>query len=75
MGTLEEKCEIMKYIPKPRWTHSQKEFVKNNYEKYTDEQLSVLIGRTLKSIRRMRERLGKKKASGRGICKAYVPKT
>jgi hypothetical protein len=39
----------------------------------SDEQISEILGKTLKSVRRKRERMQLKKASGRGVIKAYTP--
>jgi len=65
----------MAYEPKPRWTNKQTLFIEQNYEKLTDEQIATALGRTKKSIRRKRERLLLKKASGRGYCKRFVKET
>lgn len=62
----------MAYQTKPRWTRAQEDFLLNNYEDLTDEEIAVILQRTLKSIRRKRERMGLPKASGRGICMARV---
>ena len=58
------------YKEKARWTATQERFVKDNYEKMTDEQISNAIGRSLKSVRRKRERMLLAKAMGRSYCKA-----
>ena len=59
------------YTPKPRWSQRQKAFLIDNYANMKDEQIAQHIGRSIKSVRRMRERLGLKKMSGRGICAAH----
>ncbi len=57
----------MAYKRKERWTANQINFLKDNWEKLTDEQLSTVIGRTPKSIRHKRQRLGLEKIGlGRG---------
>lgn len=61
----------MSYQERNRWTEKQKMFLEDNFERYTDEQLAEMIGRSLKSIRRKRQRLTLKKASGRSICRKY----
>ena len=59
------------YSEKNRWTEKQKMFVENNYDKYTDDQLAEMLGRSRKSVRRKRQRLMLRKACGRGICAKY----
>lgn len=63
----------MLYQEKPRWTARQVNFLNENWDKMSDEQISEVLGKTLKSIRRKRERMQLKKASGRGVVKAYTP--
>jgi hypothetical protein len=63
----------MLYQTKPRWTARQVNFLCENWDKMSDEQISEVLGKTLKSIRRKRERLQLKKASGRGVIRAYTP--
>ena len=58
------------YKSKPRWTPTQEHFLVENWDKLTDEQISAALGRSLKSIRRKRQRMELKKKSGRGICEA-----
>lgn len=62
----------MTYQRKTRWTPSQENIIRDNYHHMTDEQLAAILGRTLKAVRRKRERMGLPKCQGRGICKAYV---
>ena len=53
------------------WSENEKEFIRQNYEKMTDEQLLTALGGftnrkiSLSSLRAMRTRLGKKKRGGR----------
>lgn len=63
------------YRAKPRWSARQENFIRENYEKIPDEQIATTLGRTLKSVRRKRERMLLKKESGRGICAKYVEKS
>ncbi len=53
------------YKMKLRWSSKQTAFMTEHYEKLTDEQISELLGRTLKSVRRKRERMLLKKKMGR----------
>lgn len=61
----------MTYIRRARWTARQQNFLNENWDKMSDEKISEILGKTLKSVRRKRERLLLKKASGRGIVRAY----
>lgn len=57
----------MAYQAKPRWTQRQINFLRDNAFTMKDEDIAEVLGKTLKSIRRRRERLGMAKVSGRGI--------
>jgi hypothetical protein len=59
----------MAYIPKPRWTQRQVNFLIDNAYVLKDEEIATILGKTLKSVRRRRERLEIKKAMGRGYVK------
>jgi hypothetical protein len=56
------------------WTEYEKEFIRVNADRFTDEQLAKQLQRvcgrkvTLYSIRKVRQSLGIKKKPGRGIC-------
>lgn len=63
----------MAYKSKPRWGARQENFIRENYEKLADEEIATILGRTLKSVRRKRERMLLKKASGRSVCRKYEP--
>jgi len=58
----------MDYKQKPRWTYVQTEYLKTNCDKITDEEIAETLGKTLKSVRRKRQRLGMEKVEGRGHC-------
>ena len=62
------------YVKKERWSSRQVNFLIENWDTMSDEKISEVLGKTLKSVRRKRERLELKKASGRGIVAAYAPK-
>ena len=53
-------------LTKKRWTESQKQFLKTECGKMRDEDVSSSLGRSLKSVREMRRRMGLIKLSGRG---------
>jgi hypothetical protein len=53
------------YRAKPRWTARQEAYVIENYGKMKDEEIANILGKTVKSIRRKRERLHLKKSGGR----------
>lgn len=59
----------MAYIPKPRWTQRQVNFLIDNAYVLKDEEIATILGKTLKSVRRRRERLQIMKACGRGYVK------
>ena len=61
----------MAYIKRNRWTAAQVNYLEQNWDKFSDEKMADHLGKTLKSIRRKRERMLLKKASGRGIVKAF----
>lgn len=58
------------YEPRPRWTARQMEFLLANWPTMKDEEIADALGKTLKSVRRRRERLELKKLHGRGVCGA-----
>lgn len=58
---------MMAYQAKPRWTARQINFLIENAYTMKDEDIAEVLGKTLKSIRRRRERLGMAKVSGRGL--------
>lgn len=60
----------MAYRQKPRWTARQKNFLIENYATMLDEVVADHLGKSVKSVRRMRERMGLKKVCGRGLCAA-----
>lgn len=65
------------------WSQTEKEFIAKNAGVITDtegaKQLSAIVGRTISvhAWRKQRQKLGQKKAPGRGVCrlagKASVP--
>jgi hypothetical protein len=55
------------YVPRNKWTSKQVNFLIENWDTMSDEKIADALGRTLKSVRRKRERMQLKKASGRGI--------
>ena len=57
----------MSYRAKPRWTFRQLEFLRENWDKLSDEEIAEALGRTRKSVRRKRFRLDLIKGNGRGI--------
>lgn len=59
---------MKEYKRKHRWTKHQEEFLRENFEVLTDEKIAEVLGRTTKSIRLKRLRMGKTKASGRSLC-------
>jgi hypothetical protein len=64
----------MAYQPKPRWTNRQEHFVRTNCHKMTDQEIADILGKTLKSVRRKRERMIIPKKSGRGRCELELNK-
>jgi hypothetical protein len=62
------------YRPKTRWTARQVNYLLEHWDTLKDEDIATNLGRTLKSVRRKRERLDLKKASGRGIVKRFEQK-
>jgi len=56
-----------------KWTYEQKEYIRANAADVTDKQIAIelskMAGRkvTLSAVRKTRQRMGIKKASGRGI--------
>lgn len=65
-----ERGLFMAYQPKRRWPKSQEIFLKDNYGHMKDEQIADILKRSVKSVRRKRERMELPKESGRSICKA-----
>lgn len=61
----------MSYIRRSRWTARQVAFLEQQWDKMSDDKLAEILGKTTKSVRRKRERMAFKKASGRGIVRAY----
>ena len=57
----------MEYKTKPRWTARQVNFLIENAYSMKDQQIADVLGKTLKSVRRKRERYGMKKGHGRGL--------
>lgn len=53
------------YLEKPRWTANQENFIRENWDKMKDYEIAEVIGRSLKSIRRKRERMLLPKPEGR----------
>lgn len=60
----------MTYIPKPRWTFRQKMYLIENFDKMRDVDIADHLGKTKKSIQRMRARMELNKECGRGIVRA-----
>ena len=58
-----------------KWTYSEKEYIRKNANFKTDKELAqelTAISRriiTLAAVRKIRQKMGLKKQSGRGICK------
>lgn len=59
--------EVAGYRRKTRWSQKQTAFLIENAYKLTDEEISSVIGKTLKAIRRKRQNLGIVKACGRSF--------
>ena len=58
----------MTYKRKERWTANQINFLKDNWKTMNDDEIASVIGRTRKSIRHKRQRLGLEKVGlGRGV--------
>lgn len=60
----------MSYQKKDRWTANQIDFLKQNYESLKDEEISAVVGRSLKSVRLKRQRMGLPKAHGYAVCRS-----
>lgn len=64
-----------------KWNEVEIEFLKNNVERFTDEdgarRLSELVGRTItmESWRKKRQKLGIVKKRGRGVCELETSRT
>lgn len=58
---------LMAYQQKNRWTARQVNYLIENWDTKKDTDIAETLGKTLKSVRRKRERLELKKASGRGV--------
>ena len=60
-----------------RWSYKEKQFISDYCEMYTDAQMASelrkLTGRhiTMGSVRKQRQKLGKRKQCGRGISKLF----
>jgi len=58
-----------------KWTLDEEEYLRDNVNMFTDEQIAIeltKLGRrnvTMLSVRKKRQKLGLKKAQGRGYCK------
>lgn len=58
-----------------KWTEKDKEFIKQNAESMKDKELVIALQNmtqrkiTVDAVRKLRQRLGIKKESGRGLCK------
>lgn len=57
---------MYEYRVKARWTKKQLAFLEENAYKLSDEKMAEMLGRTLKAVRRKRQDMELKKASGRG---------
>lgn len=55
------------YKEKRRWTARQVNFLVLNWDIMKDEEIAEALGKTVKSVRRKRERMELRKDSGRGI--------
>ena len=62
------------YAKKDRWTVSQTQYIKKYAGVLTDEEIAAVLGRTPKSVRLKRQRMGIAKESGHGVCKLKEPK-
>jgi hypothetical protein len=52
-----------------KWTERDKEFLRDNAESMTDEEIAKQLGKfTAAAVRKMRQRLGIRKQRGRGVC-------
>ncbi len=60
----------MGYKKKDRWTHNQEEYIRRNWETMKDEEMAVILGRTFKSVRLKRRRMGLEKAPGFQVCRS-----
>lgn len=56
------------YKKKVRWTATQIEYIKKYAGVLKDEEIAAVLGRTLKSVRLKRLRMGIEKESGHGRC-------
>lgn len=55
----------MSYIEKSKWTAEQMNFITQYHDKMTDQEIADFLGRSRKSVRRKRERMGLRKEEGR----------
>lgn len=62
----------MPYTPKNRWTAVQINYLMANWKTMKDTEIAEHLSRSLKSVRRRRERLELKKLPGKHICRAAV---
>jgi len=60
---------MSKYYAKPRWTRKQINFLSEQCDLMTDDEIAVALGRSVKSVRHKRVRLGIGKEHGRSVCK------
>jgi bacterioferritin-associated ferredoxin len=51
-----------------KWSNEDKEFVKQNAHCMKDKDIAQALSKTLNAVRKMRQKLGIKKACGRGRC-------
>jgi hypothetical protein len=62
------------YARKDRWTAEQTLYVKKYAGVLKDDEIAAVLGRTAKSVRLKRQRMGVAKESGHGVCKLKNPK-
>ena len=48
-----------------KWSEKEKNFVRDNYQNMKDQEVADCLGKSLQSVRKMRQRLGAKKKQGR----------
>jgi bacterioferritin-associated ferredoxin len=54
-----------------KWSNEDKEFVKQNAHCMKDKDIAQALSKTLNAVRKMRQKLGIKKACGRGRCRLF----
>jgi bacterioferritin-associated ferredoxin len=52
-----------------QWSTAQKEYLRANCESMKDNDIAKAIGKSIDSVRKMRQSLGLQKEPGRGVCK------